>query len=155
MITGAGRGIGEATARAFAAAGAAVAIAEKDVRTGQAVADDLERGGYRTLFVETDVTDEASIAAAVATATAVLGPIDVLVNNAGVNVFHPPLDTTDAEWARCMSIDLDGVWRMSRAILPGMRERGRGAIVNIASAHSFAIIRAAFPTRWPSTACSD
>ena len=145
VITGAGRGIGEATARAFAAAGAAVAIAEKDVRTGQAVADDLQRGGCRALFVETDVTDEASIARAVAGTTAALGPIDVLVNNAGVNVFHPPLETTDDEWARCMSIDLDGVWRMSRAVLPGMRQRRRGAIVNIASAHSFAIIPGCFP----------
>ncbi len=145
VITGAGRGIGEATARAFAEAGAAVAIAEKDVSTGQAVADDLEQGGCRALFVETDVTDEASIARAVAITTAELGPIDVLVNNAGVNVFHPPLETTDAEWSRCMSIDLDGVWRMSRAVLPGMRQRQRGAIVNIASAHSFAIIPGCFP----------
>ena len=145
VVTGAGRGIGAATAEAFAREGAAVAIAEKDPVTGRAIAADLERQGCRAVFVETDVTDEASIANAVETTTMALGPIDILVNNAGINVFHKPLETTDAEWARCMAVDLDGAWRMSRAVLPAMRERGGGAIVNIASAHSFTIIPGCFP----------
>ena len=61
------------------------------------------------------MTDERSIADAVEATTAALGPVDILVNNAGINVFHKPLETTDAEWARCMAVDLDGAWRMSRA----------------------------------------
>jgi NAD(P)-dependent dehydrogenase (short-subunit alcohol dehydrogenase family) len=145
VVTGAGRGIGAATAQAFGREGAAVAIAEKDPVTGRAMATDLERQGVRALFVETDVTDEASISAAVEATTASFGPIDILVNNAGVNVFHKPLETTDAEWARCMAVDLDGAWRMSRAVLPAMRRHGGGAIVNIASAHSFSIIPGCFP----------
>ena len=145
LVTGAGQGIGEATARAFAREGAAVVIAEKRPKTGRALAEDLQAQNHAALFVQTDVTQEASVAAAVEASTQAFGPIDILVNNAGINVFHKPLETTDAEWARCMAVDLDGVWRMSRAVLPAMRERGGGAIVNIASAHSFSIIPGCFP----------
>ena len=73
------------------------------------------------------------------------GAPDILVNNAGINVFHDPLSTTDEEWRRCMSVDLDGVWNCTRAVLPAMLEAGRGAIVNIASTHSFKIIPGCFP----------
>ena len=145
IVTGAGRGIGEATARAFAREGAAVVVAEKDPLTGAAVADDLARDGARTLFVATDVADGASVEGAVAEAAAAFGPADILVNNAGINVFHPPLETSDAEWNRCLSVDLEGAWRMSRAVLPAMRERRGGAIVNIASTHAFSIIPGCFP----------
>lgn len=86
IVTGADRGIGEATARAFAPEGAAVAIAEKDATTGAAVADDLRGRGARALFVATDVTDEGSVVGAVDVVARALGPIDVLVNNAGINV---------------------------------------------------------------------
>ena len=145
IVTGAGRGIGEAIGRAFVREGAAVAIAERDPETGAAVAEALRQEGARALFIPTDVTEQTSVDACVAESLRVFGRIDILVNNAGINVFHEPLATTDAEWQRCFAVDLDGVWRMCRAALPAMLEAGGGAIVNIASAHSFSIIPGCFP----------
>ena len=140
LITGAGRGIGAATARAFAREGAAVVVAERDAATGQAVAD--ATGG---LFVACDVTDAAQAAHAVAAACARHGRLDILVNNAGINVFHEPLSTTEAEWRRCFAVDLDGAWLMAKAALPALLAAGGGAIVNIASSHAFSIIPGCFP----------
>ncbi|MCW6507849.1 SDR family oxidoreductase [Lichenifustis flavocetrariae] len=144
IITGAGRGIGEATARAFVREGANVVVAELDAATGAATAAALSESGS-ALYLPCDVTDEASVERVAADTLSAFGRIDVLVNNAGINVFHEPLDTSEAEWRRCFAVDLDGVWRMSKAALPAMLERGNGAIVNIASSHSFSIIPGCFP----------
>jgi len=140
IVTGAGRGIGEAIAEAFLHEGATVVIAERDVETGSATAARL--GAW---FVPTDVTSQHSVDQLVAAVVAKHGRIDVLVNNAGINVFHEPLQTSDAEWARCMAVDLEGVWRMCRAVLPSMLANQAGAIVNIASSHSTTIIPGSFP----------
>ncbi len=145
IITGAGRGIGAAIARAFAGEGAAVVIAERDPATGRATADAIAATGAEALFVETDVTSDAAVEGAVEATLARFGRIDILVNNAGINVFHKPHETTEAEWRRCFDVDLDGVWRMTKAVLPTMRAEGAGAIVNIASSHSFSIIPGCFP----------
>jgi NAD(P)-dependent dehydrogenase (short-subunit alcohol dehydrogenase family) len=142
IITGAGRGIGAAIAEAFVREGAIAVIAERDNATGTATA---ERLGQNALFVQTDVTDQASVDMAIAMVRERFGRIDVLVNNAGINVFHEPLQTSDAEWQRCMAVDLEGVWRMCRAALPAMLERNAGSIVNIASSHSSTIIPGTFP----------
>ena len=142
IVTGAGRGIGEATARAFAREGASVVVAELDPTTGAAVAAAL---GGPALALPCDVTEEASVERVAAETLAAFGRIDILVNNAGINVFHDPLDTSEEEWRRCFAVDLDGVWRMSRAVLPAMLRQGGGAIVNIASSHSFSIIPGCFP----------
>ena len=142
IVTGAGRGIGEATARAFAREGASVVVAELDPATGAAVAAAL---GGPALSLPCDVTEEASVERVASDTLAAFGRIDVLVNNAGINVFHDPLDTSEEEWRRCFAVDLDGVWRMSRAALPAMLRQGGGAIVNIASSHSFSIIPGCFP----------
>ena len=133
VVTGAGRGIGAAIARSFAAEGAQVVVAEINPKTGAAVASELAAAGARALFVQTDVADQTSLAAMSDAARTAFGAPDVLVNNAGVNVFRDPLKTSEEDWRQCMSVDLDGVWRCSRAILPGMIEAGRGSIVNIAS----------------------
>jgi NAD(P)-dependent dehydrogenase (short-subunit alcohol dehydrogenase family) len=145
VVTGAGQGIGAAIARCFAAEGASVVAAEINAETGVAIATELVQSGARALFVQTDVADSSSVAAMCEAARAAFGAPDVLVNNAGINVFRDPLKATDEDWSRCMSIDLDGVWRCSRAVLPGMIEGGRGSIVNIASTHSFQIIPGCFP----------
>lgn len=142
IITGAGRGIGAAIAEAFVREGAIAIIAERDRVTGEATASRL---GDNALFIETDVTDQASVEASIAAVLERHGRIDVLVNNAGINVFHDPLETSDAEWQRCMAVDLEGVWRMCRAVLPNMLQNGGGSIVNIASSHSSTIIPGTFP----------
>ena len=145
IVTGAGQGIGAAIASVFACEGAAIVIAERNRATGSAIAQIIVDGGARGLFVETDVADRVSVETMVARSIATFGGIDILINNAGVNVFHEPLETTDEEWRRCLAVDLEGAWLVSRAVLPSMRAKGRGAIVNIASSHSFSIIPNTFP----------
>ena len=140
IVTGGGRGIGEATARAMAAQGAKVVVAELDVATGERTAAEI--GG---LFVPCDVREPAQLAEVAARTLAAHGRIDVLVANAGINVFHEPLETTEEEWRRCFAVDLDGVWHSCRAVLPTMLAQGGGSIVAIASCHSFAIIPHTFP----------
>jgi NAD(P)-dependent dehydrogenase (short-subunit alcohol dehydrogenase family) len=145
IVTGAGQGIGEAIVRLFAAHGATVFIGELNPATGQAVADAIVEAGGHATFVATDVTDKAEVARLVDAALAEAGGIDILVNNAGANVFHEPLDMPEDAWKRCMDLDLEAAWACSRAVLPAMLEQGAGAIVNIASAHSFKIIPHCFP----------
>ncbi|SAL39076.1 SDR family oxidoreductase [Caballeronia concitans] len=147
IVTGAGRGIGAAIALAFAREGASVALAELDIETAQATALRItqETGAKNVLAVRTDVTQSASVKEAVAQTESAFGPLDVFVNNAGINVFCDPLTMTDDDWRRCFAVDLDGVWNGCRAALPGMVARGKGSIVNIASTHAFKIIPGCFP----------
>ncbi|MDT8841884.1 SDR family oxidoreductase [Paraburkholderia fungorum] len=146
LITGAGRGIGAAIAFAFAREGAAVVLAELDIETARQTAEQIKsQTGAGALAVHTDVTQSASVQHAVSEAERTFGALDVLVNNAGINVFCDPLTMTDDDWRRCFAVDLDGVWNGCRAVLPGMVERGAGSIVNIASTHAFKIIPGCFP----------
>lgn len=145
IVTGAGQGIGEATARCLAQEGAAIVVAELNPETGEAVAGSLSEQGFRAAMVQTDVTDAASVAAMVDRTVETFGVPSILVNNAGINVFRDPLSMTDEDWKRCFAVDLDAVWTCSRAVLPLMLEAGSGSIVNIASCHSFNIIPGCFP----------
>jgi NAD(P)-dependent dehydrogenase (short-subunit alcohol dehydrogenase family) len=145
IVTGAGQGIGEAIARRFAAEGASVVIAERETERGEAVAASLRENHAQAVAIRTDVADAESVEAMVAETAAVLGAPDILVNNAGIAVFGDPLAITDADWQRCMSVDLDGAWYCCRAVLPHMLQKGSGAIINIASNHSFQVIRNTFP----------
>lgn len=145
LITGAGRGIGEAIARAFLREGARIVIAERDAKNGQAVAARLAGEDKRAIFVPCDVADPEAATGSVAATLSQFGQLDILVNNAGVNVFHRPLETDAEEWRRCFAINLEGAWNMAKASLPTMLASGGGSIVNIASTHAFSIIPGCFP----------
>jgi NAD(P)-dependent dehydrogenase (short-subunit alcohol dehydrogenase family)/glyoxylase-like metal-dependent hydrolase (beta-lactamase superfamily II) len=145
IVTGAGRGIGAAIATRMAEAGARVIVAELDPASGEATAARLRQAGHQAHAIPTDVGDPDSVERMVAATVAHFGPPEVLVNNAGVNVFHDPLHMPQSEWERCFRVDLTGVWYGCRAVLPHMLARGRGSIVNIASVHGFQIIPHCFP----------
>jgi NAD(P)-dependent dehydrogenase (short-subunit alcohol dehydrogenase family) len=136
LVTGAASGIGAATARLFAAHGAHVFGLDRN--PSPELADN-------PAHLLADVTDAESIGIAVAQILRQHGRIDVLVNNAGADVFSEPLSLSDADWERCLSLNLKGAWNMARAVLPSMLEQGAGSIVNIASVHGHKIIPGAFP----------
>ena len=145
IVTGAGQGIGEAIARAFAAEGAHVLVAELNATTGEAVAAAIRDAGGRADFIPTDVTDQSAVNRLGEAAMDLMGGIDALVNNAGANVFYEPLAMPDEAWEKCFRLDLDAAWLCSRMAIPHLRDAGGGAIVNIASTHSFKIIPGTFP----------
>lgn len=133
IVTGGGGGIGGATCRRFAEEGAKVAVFDMNLEAAQKVATDIEAAGGVAKAFKCDITDRAAVDAAVAAAEATLGPIDVLVNNAGWDVFKPFTKTVPAEWEKLIAINLTGALHMLHAVLPGMAERKAGRIVNVAS----------------------
>ncbi|MFT7723000.1 MAG: SDR family oxidoreductase [Roseateles sp.] len=144
LVTGASQGIGRAIARLFAAEGARLVLSDlRATPQSQALLDEL--GAARAMFAAADVADEAAVQALAARGAERFGPIDVLVNNAGINVFAEPLAMTAAQWRRCLAVDLEGALHGCRAVLPGMLAAGGGSIVNIASVHGHRIIPGAFP----------
>ena len=130
LVTGAGRGIGAAIADALAAAGAAVAVLDVDGTTAAATAAALPT---KAVGVAADITSSAEVGDAVAEAMRALGPIDVLVNNAGWDKIEPFVDNDESDWDRILAINLKGPIIVTRAVLDTMIERGSGSIVNIAS----------------------
>lgn len=145
FITGAAQGIGLSIARACIAEDAAVFLVDRDAEGLRTVAAELVASSARIGHQAADITDAVAISDAVARAGLEIGTINALINNAGVNVFSEPLDTSDAEWDRCFDINLKGAWNCCKAVLPGIIEAGGGAILNIASTHAFTIIPHTFP----------
>jgi len=133
VVTGAARGIGHAIAERLLASGARVSIWDRDAAALDIAARDLsERGEVHTAAV--DVTDDAAIDAAVRSTVERFGGIDILVNNAGIaGGTKPSWEFTPAEWRQVIEVDLTGVFLCCRAVVPVMRPRGWGRIVNVAS----------------------
>ncbi len=130
IVTGAGSGIGEATARRFARDGAAVVLAGLPEQDLKRVAKDLEAS--RTLAYATDVSDQSAVEGMVDAAVERFGRLDVLVNNAGVAPTGPLLEASVADWRKVMAVDVDGVFFCTRAALPHLLE-SKGSIVNVSS----------------------
>lgn len=136
IVTGAGQGLGAAYAHAFAQAGASIVIAEIDGPNGAAVEGEIVDTGGRALAIETDVSDEASVAAMVETTIETFGRIDVLVNNAAIytTLVREPFDQISVEnWRRVIDVNVTGYFLCARAVVPHMRKAGWGRIINISS----------------------
>ena len=133
IVTGGGGGIGGATCRRLAHDGAKVAVFDMNLEAAQRVADGINSTGGTATAFKCDITDRAGVDAAVAATEAQLGPVDVLINNAGWDVFKPFTKTQPAEWGKLIAINLIGALHMHHAVLPGMVARKSGRIVNIAS----------------------
>ncbi len=133
VVTGGAQGIGEAVAERFVASGAKVCLWDQDTALLELARAQLAERG-RVHAVEMNVTDPDTIAAAVEATEAALGPIEILVNNAGIaGMTTTTWDYPVEEWRRVLEIDLTGVFLCCRAVVPGMIQRGYGRIVNVAS----------------------
>lgn len=133
FITGAGRGVGRAIALRFARDGYRVAVSGRSEGPVRAVVDEIAAlGGSAAAFV-CDVTSREAVHAAVAAATSGVGPIDVLINNAGAAASASFVSMDDAVWDEMLAINLTGTYACMRAVLPGMFERRSGRVINIAS----------------------
>jgi len=133
VVTGGGRGIGAAVARALAEAGAAVMVAARTAAEVEAVAAELTAAGHRAFGAVCDVTDAESVAALAREAGARLGAVDILVNNAGVAPSAPLRSITLESWNRTFAVNTTGTFLCTQAFVPGMVERGWGRVVNVAS----------------------
>jgi 3-oxoacyl-[acyl-carrier protein] reductase len=130
LVTGASRGIGAAVAVALGAAGARVAV---NFRQEAAAAEQVARAIGQALAVQADVADSSAVAAMLAAVEAGLGPVDILVNNAGIALIRGIDDLTEADFDATLAVNLKGAFLCTQAVLPGMRARGWGRIVNISS----------------------
>ena len=130
LVTGASRGIGAAVAVALGAAGARVAV---NFRQEAAAAEQVARAIGQALAVQADVADSSAVAAMLAAVEDGLGPVDILVNNAGIALIRGIEDLTEADFDATLAVNLKGAFLCTQAVLPGMRARGWGRIVNISS----------------------
>jgi len=133
VVTGGGRGIGAAVARALAAEGARVVVAARTTREIEAVASELRQQGGQAWAVACDVTEEASVLDLGREARRVLGAVDVLINNAGDSASSPLRKIALADWERMMDVNVTGTFLCTREFAPEMAGRGWGRIVNVAS----------------------
>lgn len=137
LVTGAGSGIGKAISSTLATAGAAVAIADLNAGAAEAVANEIIASGGVAIGIAMDVADEAAVARGFAQARQALGPIDILVSNAGIQIVNPIDSFAFSDWKKMMGIHLDGAFLTTKAALQDMYQDDRGGVViYIGSVHS-------------------
>jgi NAD(P)-dependent dehydrogenase (short-subunit alcohol dehydrogenase family) len=133
LVTGGRRGLGHAFARALASAGARVVISSRSHEAGSAAVEAMRADGLEVVAVSGDVTSYADVEAMAAQVEHLYGPVDVLVNNAGVVEHRPSLEVTPETWHSVLSVNLDGLWYCSQVVGRSMVARRKGVIVNIGS----------------------
>lgn len=139
IITGAGGGIGAASARLFADEGAVVALVDLRLAAVEAVAAQVKEAGGEALAIEADVTDEVQVRALVERVAETLGSVDILVNNAGLALQSPLVETSLQDWERVLAVNLTGAFLMIKHAAPRMN--GSGAIVNLSSVAALMSVR--------------
>ena len=145
LVTGGARGIGRAIVEKCASEGAVVSFFDLDEAAGSETARALGTASTDVAFLKVDVTREDEVERATAAVIDRCGRIDVLINNAGVNAYFDAAAMTEAQWDQVFAVDLKGAWLCSKHVLPGMRARRSGSIVNIASIHATVTIAGMFP----------
>lgn len=134
LVTGAFGGLGRHFALTLSAAGAKVALAGRRMADGERIAQGIVNDGGSAVAVKMDVADPASVAAAFDTAQSTLGPITVVVNNAGIAVTKSVYEATEEDWSSVIEVNLNGAWRVAQAAARHMKQHGLGgSIINIAS----------------------
>lgn len=134
LITGGSKGLGFAMASALASAGAQTALLNRNKKEGEAAASKLvQEYGHKSIAYSGDVTVEEEVKKAVDQALLDFGRIDILINNAGINIRGPIDELTAEEFRKVMAVNVDGTWNCSRAVVPHMKTRGSGKIINLAS----------------------
>jgi NAD(P)-dependent dehydrogenase (short-subunit alcohol dehydrogenase family) len=141
LVTGGNRGIGRAVALGFAEAGAAIAIVARDEEKSEETLAELHRRAANAIAVKADVTQRADLEAMLTTVTSRLGPVDALVNNAGIGLHADALTMDDSEWRRVFDINLDAVLTASQIVGRQMAARKTGSIINIGSISGFIVNR--------------
>jgi 3-hydroxybutyrate dehydrogenase len=137
VVTGAASGIGKEIAHTLARAGAKVAIADLNLAGAQAVADEIILAGGTAMGVAMDVTDEAAVNSGIAHAVEQLGPVDILISNAGIQIINAIEDYVYSDWKKMLAIHLDGAFLTTKAVLPHMYQGDRGGVViYMGSVHS-------------------
>lgn len=133
LITGAGAGIGAAVSRRFSSEGIAVGVLDLNLQSAEQVASDIRATGGKALALGASVADRGQVNAAVAKLRDALGPITILVNNAGITGFSPFEEITDDAWDKMMEINLKGTFIVTQVVLPDMKSAKWGRIINISS----------------------
>lgn len=146
IITGAASGIGKATAILFAEHGAKVVVADIDIHGGNQTVANIKAKNNEAIFTHTDVTISEDTEQMVEATVKTYGKLDVLFNNAGIAMRLPVADLSEADWHRCLDVNLTGVFLCAKAAIPAMKQNGGGSIINMSSIYGLvgADVRAAY-----------